>query len=206
MGEKRKGEVIRMSERPISLEVKKTLYALFIEERPDLEYISFNRFAPYVETYFDYTEWLWKHKIERSCEEPWCFYIKSGAFIAGEMMGQVLGYQRTFMSWGGWSNLEPMTKHHFRAMDEDGVLDTPKTESYTINVEELEFHNQLPDVLDDIDVEDLRDWIKEKDETGEYPKGLELWEQCILNVKYQQYIDEKIEMWVEMEADIARGK
>ena len=120
-------------------DIQNELYNTLLNWKCGYEKYSKKQITEHTMSWGEYSEWIYKYKIKSMCSEPYCYYIKTGAFIADEMRGQVLGIYRERLGIGAnnWSSMWIMDKYDWRAMDRDNDLD-PEREYWIINTEELE--------------------------------------------------------------------
>lgn len=125
--------------------------------------------------------------------EPYKFYIKTGSYIAGELMGQIIGFKVK------GEDVEMLDKHEWRGIDDDCSPEEAEWEYFVVCVDDIleSLYGVEPeDIAPDSD--DLQEWIDYQLDTGKPPEGLSVWE--------EDYLSQKVEAWLEYQADIARGK
>jgi len=175
--------------------LKREIYSILLQENDKYRRYTKSQVYKYVSDYSDYSEWIWKHKINRMCPEPFSFHIKTGSFIADEMVGQVVGLWRENTA-DGWSSLAVMNKYDWRYMDEDS-LQTYKEginslygrkygerEYYIINIEEMEMDMEE-------EYEEAKNYMLEN---GSVPDDID------------EHICYQLEVYAELQNDIRRGK
>jgi hypothetical protein len=191
----------------------KLIRKALIEEMPSMKQYSVNAIYKHIVTLDDYKTWVWENKIYRICPAPYCYHIKTGAFIADEMKGQVIGLFKERKSNGDFAEYEIMDKYEWRYIDEDnlqayklGMVRTikvlantdwsdPERVYWVVNTEELE--------ADDSDSEDENESLDEEtiDALDAY-----IIEHGVLPDDVDEYVLERFQLHQEIEADILRGK
>jgi hypothetical protein len=136
-------------------------------------------------------EKFWDDHME-SAPAPYKYYIKAGEFIAGELMEQLIGFKKDTdsgeiesLSRGDWERIEDGNQYY-------------NVEYFVVCLEDILecLHGVEPE--DMVDCEEMEEWVQYQLETGKAPEGLTDWE--------MDYLTEKVEMWIEKQADILRGK
>jgi hypothetical protein len=202
------------------------LYKAFKEYREGLCDYTLEQMKKYITTWDEYKEWVYKYKIESMCEPPFCWYIKTGEFIADEMRGQVIGLYRD-KSETGWGEWQEMDKYDWRYMDEDNlhtykgaiksIMDMrgqqwdaePEREYTIINLEELECHETARVVKHCMSCGS--DTYELKHDTYCESCSIELAESFMEDEEdipedIDEYICERMEIEAERLSDILRGK
>ena len=152
--------------------------------------------------------------IKIRCGEPYCWYIDIGAYIADELRGDITGVRRCGGKW------EIMSKWDFReyssgnyaengvSMDDVYVFeDVCLNEAIQMGVDaESETSSECPSPIEEMErPDDMGEWIgwclthnTNLDSLSEYPPDCP----SVFHERLQYEVD----MWLERQVDIARGK
>lgn len=159
---------------------------------------TIQKFAYNVEEFQDA---IWDNDISISCPEPFKFHIKTWSYICDELWnGQdsVVGFRRDVSST---YHYEPVIKYRvlgkwdYRELDEEGA---ERKDTWFIHTDDL---------LEYVEAE-LVEWDNE-----DAIEALEAWNDAQSGINRDEFseaelerLEQKIELWNEVQADIIRGK
>ena len=138
----------------------------------------------------EFSELVWSKDINIMCPEPFKYHVKVWAYIADEYYNDstVMG----IMING--RNVSIMNKWDYRRLDEE-VLD--RNDIYIIHLDDLV--DSIDSASDDTEVDD----IESLEAWNEYQRGKS--RNDISEMDYNK-LDDRIEYYMERQADILRGK
>ncbi len=136
----------------------------------------------------EFREAIWTDKVSKACAEPFRYHIDMWSFIANEFIEGIVPLYRED---GKWMELD---KHEILNIEEA----TP-VEAYFIYLPDLEHY--IKGEADDWDIDYMDEFIS----SGGWKEILEKRPDYISDAHYEM-LEWRVEMYIEQQGDIARGK